>query len=178
MLSRFDQAFTLVRNEQKKAKERDVQYYNQNRRDHHYERGQLVYLYTPSKGKFISCWEGPYRIIKVHQVNLEIKSIHNPKDIQTVHVSRVKPAYIREDWKNETIDPDQYEIEWILDKKITPYGNEYKVRWKGFTKRYDQWVKEQDINAPELIKRFEWTKSQHKIQHSEEKGERERELSD
>ena len=86
----------------------------------------------------MSCWEGPYRIIKIHQVNLEIKSIHNPKDTQTVHVSRVKPAYIREDWKNEAIDPDQYEIERILDKKITPYGNEYKVRWKGFTKRYEQ----------------------------------------
>ena len=88
-------------------------------------------------------------------VEIEIKSIHNPKDIQTVHVSRVKPAYIREDWKSETIDPDQYEIEQILDKKITPYGNEYKVRWKGFTKRYDQWIKEQDINAPDQYE-IEW----------------------
>ena len=59
---------------------------------------------------FVSCWEGPYRIVKVQQVDLEIKSI-NPKDIQTVHVSRVKPAYIREEWKEEKTDADQYEIE-------------------------------------------------------------------
>ena len=51
-----------------------------------------------------------------------------------------------------------------------PYGNEYKVRWKGFTKRYDQWVKEQDMNAPELIRQYEWMKSYQRTQQSEEKG--------
>ena len=55
----------------------------------------------------------------------------------------------------------------IVDKWITPHGTEYNVRWKGFTKRYDQWINKEDINAPELIHKYKWNKSYNNIYSKE-----------
>ena len=69
---------------------------------------------------------------------LRIRSINNPKDKQTIHVSRVKPAYTRdEEDDDEKTSSNDYEIDFISNKRVTPEGVEYKVQWKGYTKRYD-----------------------------------------
>ena len=55
---------------------------------------------------------------------------------------------------------DQFEIDRILDKRTTrkgrgPFFTQYLVRYTGHGPDHDEWIKETDINAPELIEEYE-----------------------
>ena len=52
------------------------------------------------------------------------------------------------------IDDDQYEVDKILDKRGKGKQVEYLVRWKGYTNRYNSWIKGANMNAPNLLKKF------------------------
>ena len=49
---------------------------------------------------------------------------------------------------------EQWEITKIIDKRTHKGALQYKVHYKGYAQRYDQWVHKSDINAPELVKEF------------------------
>ena len=70
-------------------------------------------------------------------------------------------------WKMTDHLGQEQTYEQIINKRITPFKTKYKVRWKGFTKKYDQRINEKDINAPKLITRYEWMKNYNNIQHFE-----------
>ena len=50
---------------------------------------------------------------------------------------------------------EQWEITKIIDKRTHKGALQYKVHYKGYAQRYDQWVHESDIDAPELVIEFE-----------------------
>lgn len=48
----------------------------------------------------------------------------------------------------------EYEVEAIMGLRETDGRTEYKVRWKGWNSKYDSWLAEDELNCPELLKRF------------------------
>lgn len=51
---------------------------------------------------------------------------------------------------------------------------EYKVRWKGWSAKYDSWLPEEELNCPQLLKRFS---ASHPKEVKEEEKEEEYEVS-
>ena len=52
-------------------------------------------------------------------------------------------------------DLDKYEVEEIRNKRITKRKVHYLIKWIGWPSEYNQWVPEDDMNAPKLIQGFE-----------------------
>lgn len=73
--------------------------YDSHRRDVHFEEGDTIRLYTPTRKvgrseKLIPQYHGPYKIVKqVGPVNYEIQKKRGKREI--VHVSRISPYYER-----------------------------------------------------------------------------------
>ncbi|XP_047500564.1 M-phase phosphoprotein 8-like isoform X2 [Penaeus chinensis] len=47
-----------------------------------------------------------------------------------------------------------YEVEAIMGLREVKGRTEYKVRWKGWSAKYDSWLSEEELNCPDLLKRF------------------------
>ena len=53
-------------------------------------------------------------------------------------------------------EPDEYEVEEVRGKQQLRNGRvEYLVKWTGWPSEYNQWVREDDMNAPTLVKAYE-----------------------
>ena len=50
---------------------------------------------------------------------------------------------------------DEYEVDEILDKRGKGKQIKYLVRWKGYTNRYNSWIKGANMEAPDLLKKFQ-----------------------
>ena len=48
-------------------------------------------------------------------------------------------------------NPDEYEVEEIREKRTIKGKIHYLVKWTGWPSEYNQWVPEDDMNAPRLI---------------------------
>ena len=49
-----------------------------------------------------------------------------------------------------------HQVAAIVDSREDPSGEiSYKVRWKGFTNKFDSWLPKHKMNCPELIAKFE-----------------------
>ena len=59
---------------------------------------------------------------------------------------------------DEEVDDDDedghFEVEEILDQRFYNNENQYLVKWKGYTTRYNSWVSTEDLNAPDLLSKF------------------------
>jgi len=55
--------------------------------------------------------------------------------------------------ENEPQEQD-YEVESIQNMRVTDGRTEYKVRWVGWSAKYDSWLTEEELNCPELLKKF------------------------
>ena len=82
--------------------------------------------------------------------------------MQRVHVSRTKPCYQKEnhqpqqEYKYEyNIAQNKYENNEIIDKTMIKEEEHSLVHWKGYSKRYNMWIPASEINAKELIHKFE-----------------------
>ena len=82
--------------------------YNQKRIPVSYDPGELVLNYTPTRRKgrsekFMSCYYGPYRVIKrVNALNYVVSSFRKRRGLcQTVHVDRIKRFFLRDDLSSE-----------------------------------------------------------------------------
>jgi hypothetical protein len=101
----------------------------------------------PNK-KLAAKFEGPLRITEL------------PSE-QTARIAWLKgkkPAFLinRDElrlYKGEDLEipEEEWEVEAITDHRQKGKKLEYKVRWKGYTSRHDSWVKEEDMNAPDLL---------------------------
>ena len=50
---------------------------------------------------------------------------------------------------------EEYEVEEIRDKQVIKGKIHYLIKWTGWPSEYNQWVPEDDMNAPKLIQKFE-----------------------
>lgn len=51
-------------------------------------------------------------------------------------------------------EEQDYEVESIQNMRETNGMTEYKVRWVGWAPKYDSWLTEEELNCPELLKKF------------------------
>jgi transposase InsO family protein len=104
-------------------------------------------------------WEGPYRVMqKKGPVTVRIRHEHNSKKEQIVHVNSLKPYFGRQDLQS---NPEgEGEVEGIVAWKKKGGENYYRIRWSGYTAKYDTWEKEEDVHAPDLLRTF---KNNHKL---------------
>ncbi|CAL4059816.1 unnamed protein product [Meganyctiphanes norvegica] len=51
-------------------------------------------------------------------------------------------------------EEQDYEVESIQNMRVTDGRTEYKVRWVGFSPKYDSWLTEEELNCPDLLKKF------------------------
>ena len=48
-------------------------------------------------------------------------------------------------------DEELFEVEKIISHRIHHFQLEFKVKWLNYNNRYNKWVKEHDLNCPELL---------------------------
>ena len=112
----------LVFENNKKASERNKTYYDRKHREVSYEVGQKVLVYYPTRivgrsEKLMSPFHGPFTITKVNNngVNYEIEAeLDNRTKLRdTVHCSRIKPYFEREELISRLENQAKIEIECL-----------------------------------------------------------------
>lgn len=54
------------------------------------------------------------------------------------------------------LEPDEYVVERVLGKRIGDDGRvQYRIKWKGYSKRESTWEPEENLNCPDLVGEFE-----------------------
>jgi len=97
LLDNINEAQQVAQTYLERQRQRQIEYYNDRRREVSYEPGQKVWLYTPNlkKGlskKLLHPWHGPYTIdSQLSPVNYRLKDTNNRRFNQIVHVARLKP---------------------------------------------------------------------------------------
>jgi len=98
-------------------------------------------------------WRGPYQVVE--EKSAGVYRVKRPEENDELAIT-INATNMGE-WKSDVaiVEDDQYEIEMIMGHRQDEAGNmEYRVRWKGWTKRHDSWKKEEDMNAEELLKEY------------------------
>jgi hypothetical protein len=115
---------------------------------------------------------GPFTITKrISDVVFQLELPHQWKIHNVFHASLLTP-YVETELHGpnftepppEIIKNDpEFEVEqiigsrWVGKKKSL----QYKIRWKGYSPAHDSWEPVAQVHAPELIKRFQKTRSSH-----------------
>ena len=116
MVADFKQAQQLAKENNLSAQMKQKIYYDRNRRDMKFKSGDKVMLkQVPPKKKSKKLspqWGGPYQVlIRTGMNTYRIQGVDNARDEQTVHISRLKPAF-----KAENISGGE-EVEAVIDQK-------------------------------------------------------------
>ena len=154
-----------------KAQERQIKYYNERHTPKTFKRGALVKLSTRNlklkNKKLQPRFIGPFRITEV--VGSQAYRLALPQQYSRLHdvfpVQLLEEYHVRDRQELEAMslpeledNPDEYEIEEIREKRTIKGKIHYLVKWIGWPSEYNQWVPEDDMNAPRLIQAFEKTK--------------------
>ena len=86
--------------------------------------------------------------------NLDISDEDDPSEIKETGFSPFdSDNEIRVDNEHESSEDDanEYEIDRILDHRVTNNQLRYLVHWKGYHPRYNSWVDETDIHASKSL---------------------------
>ena len=171
------------------AKTRQTTQANKRRRpDPKYKVGDLVYLNTKNlrlrikkknrSAKLYPCFVGLFLITRAEPEtsNYRLELPLEYKIHLTFHTSLLKPAVAndpdqfphREPPQPDPVFPEdnEYEIERILDHCDVWNRREYLVHWLGYPDSDDSWVKDSDMNVPELLQDY-WKEVQAEIQAEE-----------
>ena len=79
--------------------------------------------------------------------------LQSPPTEDDFEVKDITPGDADEEVDNDS-EEDHYEVEEILDQRFHNNENQYLVKWKGYTARYNSWVTTEDLNAPDLLSKF------------------------
>lgn len=90
----------------------------------------------------------PVKLRRLHPVFPVVKLTPAPVDPFS---TRPHPSYP----PPELVDGrEEYEVEEVLDSRMWRNGLQYLVKWKGYGYEDNEWVKPQDMHAPEAIEKF------------------------
>lgn len=189
LIEKVAKAVELAQKNTETEMARQKKHFDKGRRTVEYQAGDLVWLEVPRierKGqnrKFAAKWRGPYRVItKTNDLLFKIAGVHNRKDVQHVHVQRMKSYTERE--SEEEDEEGHQEIDYIVDVREGKAGQEFLVKWRGWSNRHNQWVQEGGVKAAKLVKEFwqlrgkeqkEKKKEEEKEKEKEEEEEKEKE---
>ncbi len=102
------------------------------------------------QGKLEARYQGPYKIHS--QTKNKNYYLENTKGIKLKNSYPLSRLKVVADTVND--DESQFEIEKILNERINKGIREYLVKWKNYPESDNSWVKESNMNAPELIEEF------------------------
>jgi len=155
VLKRLGEARELAKKNIEWAQAKQREQYNQQREAQEFGIGQLVLVSVPAvkKGrvrKLTSKWRGPYIVLgRRGGNNYFVRAKDNEKDTQVIHVERMKPYFSPKEPEGEL------EVEEIVDWRFDAEGKkEFLVKWRAMTDRYNEWIKERDVHAPEAMRKF------------------------
>ena len=134
-----------------------------------FKRGSLVKLSTRNlrlqDKKLQPRFIGPFRITEV--IGSQAYRLALPQQYSRLH--DVFPIQLLEDYhpreQQELLpipkledDLEEYEVEEIRGKQAIRGKIHYLIKWTGWPSEYNQWVPEEDVNAPQLVQNFEKSK--------------------
>ena len=146
-----------------------AKFYNQKHQQQEFQQGDLVLLSAknlkqkrPNK-KLSDKLIGPFRVRR--RVGKQAYHLWLPPAYRihpVFHVSLLEPYKRRKGDANipeypvpDLVDDDEIgDVEEIQKKRTRGGVVEYLVRWVGYPEEYDQWIKEQDVDAPDLVNAF------------------------
>jgi hypothetical protein len=133
----------------------------------HFNTGAKVWVYVPNERarKFWKFWTGPFVIKETYRDRVaKVFAESRPSHVIMVHYDRLKP------WRDPALvfagaqggdpprpdgDETEFEVEAIMDVRTSTEGvTQYLVHWNGYTARYDDWVDEVDLHAPQVLQEF------------------------
>jgi len=133
-----------------------------------YKRGDLVGLSTKNlrlktaERKLAPRFIGPFRVLE--KIGLQAYRLALPDKYARLH--NVFPVQLLEPWHNrageghsmpmpDLEDDDEWEVEEVKAEESYQGTRFYLVKWAGWPAEYNQWVPEEDMNCPSLIRKFE-----------------------
>jgi transposase InsO family protein len=158
-----------LRDQLNAAQRRQIEYYNQRHTPKAFKRGGLVKLSTRNlklkDKKLQPRFIGPFRITEV--IGAQAYRLALPEQYSRLH--DVFPIQLLEEYhpreQQEMLpmpdledDPEEYEVEEIRGKQIIKGKVHYLIKWTGWPSEYNQWVQEDNINAPKLVQSFDKTR--------------------
>ena len=155
---------------------RMMQRENKKRRDHHFLEGDMVYLSSKNFSwkhgtkKMCPRWMGPFKVLEVKgPVTYKLQLPEEWKIHNVFHSSLLKPVPegTRYHFPEPTVDDDGqpcWEVDQIIKHKMMNPKNKrstrkrYLVAWKGFSREFDSWVDDEQIEgSPRLLADY-WQK--------------------
>ena len=133
-----------------------------------FKRGDLVGLSTKNlrfkaaERKLAPRFIGPFRVLE--KIGLQAYRLALPDKYARLH--NVFPVQLLEPWHAragegdpmpmpDLEDDDEWEVAEVKAKETYQGNTYYLVKWAGWPVEYNQWVPEEDMNCPLLVKRFE-----------------------
>ena len=146
-----------------------AKFYNKNHQQQEFQQGDLVLLLAKNlkqkrpNRKLSDKAIGPFRVRR--RIGKQAYHLWLPPAYRihpVFHVSLLEPYKRR---KGDTdipeypvpdlVDDDEIgDVEEILKKRTRKGVLEYLVRWVGYPKEYDQWITEDNVDAPDLVDAF------------------------
>jgi hypothetical protein len=103
---------------------------------------------------------GPFRILdKISSVNYRLQLPRESRLHPVFHISLLEPAKGTTPIATDTElqpenEPDVYEVEKILDRRLVGKQEQYLIKWQGYKPTDNTWEPVKNLNCPELLQAF------------------------
>lgn len=181
----IEETLKSVRKNVQKAQEKQKKHFDKNRKDVDklLDVGCQVLMkkraveFEGISSKLQRAWTGPFRVIeKTSEVNRVIEHVNRQDGSKpiNVHVSQLKP-FIKPREERESTPEDHFEIQEIVGERERDGKVEYRVRWAGYSKRYDEWVTKDGLAAPDILRRWQERPTDKRREEKQSGGKRKKE---
>lgn len=97
---------------------------------------------------------------QVTQLKLELKkSLAHIEQLENINKENIPVINecnndVTDNSSNDSNASQVYEVQKILNHRVVRGKRLFFIRWKGFDENEDSWVKEKDLNCPELLEKY------------------------